>query len=186
MIMPPSVSRSSAESRSFPWYAVKVRVSGELKVKQALERKGYEIFLPTHRECRWYSDRIKKVDAALFPGYLFCRLDIDHRLPLLTTSGVESIVSVCGHPEPIEEAEIAAVQRVAGSKASAIPWPYLQTGDTVTIEFGSLAGLTGILVRSRGSEQLVLSVHLLQRSIAVEIDRTWIRPLRIPSSRPTA
>lgn len=162
----------------YPWYAIAVRTGGESRVKRALEQKVADIFLPTHTVCRRYSDRIKRVDAALFPGYLFGRLDVIRRLPILTTPGVVSIVGLAGAPQPIEQSEIAAIQRVVQSGASAIPWPYLRTGDRVTIGFGALAGLTGILMKSRGLDRLVLSVHLLQRSISVEIDRAWVEPVR--------
>jgi transcription antitermination factor NusG len=171
-----SSANSNSEVRRHPWYALKVRSGGEAKVTLALDQKGYTTFLPTHVECRQYSDRIKKLDVALFPGYLFCRLDVNRRLPLLTTPGVESLVSLGGRPQAIEETQIDAIRCVVDSGAHAIPWPYLREGDEVTIKFGALAGLTGWLVRFRGSDRLVLSVHLLQRSICIEIDRSWIYP----------
>lgn len=159
-----------------PWFALKVRSSGEARVKSFLDHKGYDIFLPTYVESRKYSDRIKKIDAPLFPGYLFCRLDVEKRLPVLKTPGVDSVIGVAGNPQPIDESEIDAIRRVVQSGASAIPWPYLRAGDIVEIQFGSLSGLRGILLNIRGKDRLILSVNLLQRSISVEIDRTWVRP----------
>src|SRR5258708_5307579 len=97
------------------WYAFKVRTSGELRVRAALEYKGYETFLPTQLEVRKYTDRLKKIDAPLFPGYIFSRLDVSKRLPLLTTPGVESIISMAGVPQPIPEQEIEAVRNVVES-----------------------------------------------------------------------
>jgi transcription antitermination factor NusG len=159
-----------------PWYGLRVRTLGEPKLKEILRHKGYEVFLPTYVNVRRYTDRIKKVNEALFPGYLFCRLDAKHRLSILTTPGVESIVSVAGVPQSISEEEIDAIRKVVDSGALAIPWPYIQTGDRVRIEIGSLRGIEGLLVGVRGGERLILSIHLLQRSIAIEIDRTWVRP----------
>jgi transcription antitermination factor NusG len=179
-----SYTGSRSEITCHPWYALKVRSGGEAKVTLALDRKGYTTFLPTYTECRKYSDRIKKVDVALFSGYLFCRVDINHRLPLLTTPGVESLVSLNGYPQTIEEAQINAIRCVVDSGAHAIPWPYLREGDEVTIKVGALAGITGLLARFRGSDRLVLSVHLLQRSICIEVDRSWVYP-RVPH-RPVA
>jgi transcription antitermination factor NusG len=162
------------------WFALRVRNRAEELVGSALESKGYEVFAPTYLDCRKYAGRIKKVNAALFPGYLFCRFDVNNRLPLLTTNGVHHIVSLGGTPTPIDEAEVEAIRLVVRSECQAIPWPYLNTGHRARIENGPFAGLEGIVMTFKGSERLVLSVHLLQRSVAVEIDRSWIRPLGVP------
>ncbi len=147
-------------------------------MRTLLERKEYEIFLPTYQEVRKYSDRMKKIDAALFPGYLFCRMDVTRRLPILKTPGVHGILGADGEPTPIPEAEIVAIQRVIGSGARVGPWPFLKAGDVVRVERGAFAGVTGILVTERGVDRLILSVEMLQRSVSVEIDRTWIRPMK--------
>ena len=162
----------------FPWYAVQVRTKGESLVRTLLERKEYEIFLPTYQEVRKYSDRMKKIDAALFPGYLFCRMDVTRRLPILKTPGVHGILGADGEPTPIPDSEIVAIQRVIGSGARVGPWPFLKAGDVVRVERGAFAGVTGILVTERGVDRLILSVEMLQRSVSVEIDRTWIRPMK--------
>ena len=167
----------------FPWYALKVRAGGEARVNFALDQRGYEVFLPTFVDCRRYSDRMKKVEASLFPGYLFCRIDLLHRLPVLTTPGVESIVGIAGVPKPIEAMEIAAIEAATRSGAPAMPWPYLSADHEVEIQFGSLAGIRGLVVKSSGADRLVLSIHLLQRSISVEIDRTWVRPVHAQTTR---
>lgn len=181
-VFPPSQALLCGEdpqaAKPFPWYALKVRTGAEPRVKTALENKGYDIFLPTWLDCRRYSDRIKKVQAPLFSGYLFCRLDVLHRLPVLTTSWVDSIVGFGGEPSPIEEHEVAAIQQVVDAGASLTPWPYLRESERVRIQFGPFTGLEGFVLRADGKERLILSVHLLQRSIAVEIDRTHIRPLK--------
>lgn len=166
-----------------PWFALKVRARSESLVSECLVNKGYETFLPSYFESRRYSDRIVKVAAALFPGYLFCQLDPNRRLPVLTTPGVERIVGFARGPESIPEAELDAIRRVLESGAQAIPWPYLKTGQKVRIEYGALTGVEGLVIRIRGEERLILSVDLLQRSICVDIDRSWIRPLQIVPSR---
>lgn len=160
----------------YPWYALKVRTRSELQVSTCLSHKCYETFVPTYKELRRYADRIKKVDAPLFPGYIFCRLDMQRRLPVLTTPGVEYIVSQERMPQEIPEAEISGIiQAVQQGKAK--PWPYLKTGDRVRVKLGSFAGVEGVLVSEKGTERLVLSVTLLQRSVAVEMDRLWIQPV---------
>ena len=165
-----------------PWYALRVRTAGESRSKTVLENKGYEVFLPTFLDCRHYSDRIKKLQSPLFPGYLFCRLDTDFRLPVLTTVGVESIISFAGVPCPVEEHELDAVRKATLAKMPVNPWPYLASGDHVMVEFGSLAGTEGILVRTRGADRLVISVNLLQQSVSVEIDRAWVRPVKMSAA----
>ncbi|HEY3840175.1 MAG TPA: transcription termination/antitermination NusG family protein, partial [Bryobacteraceae bacterium] len=156
-----------------PWYALQVRTGGEPTSKLLLERKGYPVFLPASLIARRYSDRIKKIEAPLFPGYLFCRLDAAFRLQILQTPGVQSIVGVGGNPAAIDEAEIEAIRVAVSSGSKTQPWDYLKSGDQVRIDFGSMSGLTGLLVRSQGTDRLILSVTLLQRSIAVEINRDW-------------
>jgi len=162
-----------------PWFALKVRSRAEELVGKAIETKGYEVFVPTYLECRRYASCVKKVNAALFPGYLFCRLDVNNRLPLLKTPWVHQIVSLSGVPCPLDEAEVAAIRLVVDSKLPAIPWPYLTIGNRARIESGPFAGLEGIVMKLKGRERLVLSVHLLQRSVAVEIDRSWVRPMGV-------
>ena len=164
-------------SRSpYPWFALQVHTRRESVVQHALHRKAYETFLPTYKECRQYSDRVRKMDSALFPGYLFCRLDVETRLSVLTTPGVYDIVRTGERFRPVEETEIAAIQQVVTSGCAAKPWPFLKAGDRVRVQFGSLAGVTGFLVSEKGMDRLVLSISMLQRSVSVEVDRTWVQP----------
>jgi transcription antitermination factor NusG len=158
-----------------PWYALKVRTRSEVFVGECLSHKSFQTFVPTFQEARTYSDRIKKVESALFPGYIFCRLDVEHRLPILTTPGVEYIITQESIPQPIPEKEIEGIRRVV-EDGKAKPWPYLKTGDRVRVKAGSFAGVEGLLVSEKGTDRLVLSVSLLQRSVAVEMDRLWVQP----------
>lgn len=160
----------------YPWFALQVHTRRESVVRDALQAKSYETFLPTYKECRPYSDRIRKVDSALFPGYVFCRLDVEKRLPVLSTPGVYDIVRLGETFRPVEEAEIAAIERVVTSDCSAKPWPFLKAGDQVRVQFGSLAGMTGLLISEKGVDRLILSISMLQRSVSVEMDRTWVQP----------
>jgi len=130
-----------AERQEFcrpPWFAVRVKSNFEKKVATGLRNKGLEEFLPLYQSRRRLSDRYKTVDLPLFPGYLFCRLDLDHRLPLLTTVGFLYIVSVGNKPVPVDEDEIAAVQYVVRSGVPAMPWPSLAVGQRVRLESGPL------------------------------------------------
>jgi len=161
-----------------PWYAVRVRVKFETVASVILREKGFEEFLPLYRAKRQWSDRIKQLDLPLFPGYLFCRINIaGGLLPIVTTPGVLGIVSAGRHPIQISEPEILAVQSVIRSGLTATPWPGLVAGASVLIERGPLAGVEGVVLDADKKYRLIVSVPMLQRAVAVEIEREWVRPL---------
>jgi transcription antitermination factor NusG len=159
------------------WYAIQTAAGREKAVSGQLANKGYEQFLPVYRSKRQWSDRVKEVEQPLFPGYLFCRFDVNSRFPILVTPGVKMIVGYGKVPVPVSEGEIDAVRAVSNSGFSAEPWPFLQAGQRVRIQDGSLVGLEGILLQVKNSWRIVLSVELLQRSVAVELDRTAVMPI---------
>lgn len=163
--------------RSECWYALHVRPRAERMVAEMLREKGYEPFLPTHVSRRRWSDRVKELDMPLFPGYLFCRVTPSSAGPIVTTQGVLRIVGAPGAPLPVDDAEIDALRTVVESRLRLEPWPYLRVGQRVRIEAGPLRGLHGVLVRVSDQQRLVVSVSLLQRSVAVEIDGLSIAPL---------
>jgi transcription antitermination factor NusG len=113
----------------------------------------------------------------LFPGYLFCRFDAQFRLPILTTPGVMSIVGLGKSPVAIPDPEIDAIQAVIRSGLHLQPWPELVAGSRVVIEKGPLKGLEGVTLQIKKKFHLFLSVPLLQRSVTIEIERDWVRPL---------
>lgn len=160
-----------------PWFGVSVRPRFEKSVELLLANKGYPSYLPVHRSRRQRSDRVRQVDSPVFPGYLFCRFDPLYRLPVITTPGVRSIVGLGRVPEPIPDVEIDAIQTMLQSGSGAEPWPYVQDGERVRITQGALAGLEGILVRKKSQFRLVVSVNMLQRSVATEIDQDWVSPI---------
>jgi transcription antitermination factor NusG len=162
---------------SLPWYALQVRPRFERIVASALLSKGYEGFLPLYTQRRRWSDRVKQVQLPLFPGYLFCRFDLNRRLPILITPGVMHIVGIGGTPCPVDEQEIHAVQAIVVSNLQAEPWNCFSVGQTVRIELGVLAGVEGILVGVKESRKLIVSVSLLRRSVAVQIDESWVVPI---------
>jgi len=143
---------------------------------------GYEYYLPMSCSTRKWSDRWKKVETPLFPGYLFCRMNPNDRLPVLTTPGIIQIVGIGKTPVPVEEDEIVALQRVENSCLPTTPWPYLEVGQIARIGDGPLKGLTGIVTRIKSGMKLILSVSVLQRSVAVEIHRDWIVNVETPRS----
>jgi len=163
----------------FDWFALRVKSRSEKLVATMVYHKGFEQFLPLYQCRRRWSDRFKAVELPLFPGYVFCRLYPKDRLPLLTIPGVLHFVGIGKIPLPIDEAEIASIQAAIGSGMRAEPWPFLNAGQRVRIEGGPLAGLEGILVRERGQHRVIVSVTLLRRSVAVEVDRDWVSSLDV-------
>jgi transcription antitermination factor NusG len=160
-----------------PWFALRVRSNYERVAASHLRDRGFEEFSPRYRTERQWSDRKKQVDQLLFPGYVFCRLDPEDRLPVLSIPGTVGLVGFCKGPTAIPEHEIDAVRKMIGSGLLVGPWPFLEAGQTVLIERGPLAGLEGILQPIKKTFRLVVSIRLLQRSVSAEVDRSWIRPL---------
>ena len=160
------------------WFAVQVRSRWEISTAKILSGKGYETLLPIYESERRWGGRLRTVELPLFPSYVFCRFDVLKRLPILVTPGVIAIVSRGCVPVPVEHAEIAAIQTLVLSGAQAEPWPYLEVGERVRIEDTALRGVEGILLSLKGSRRVVVSVTLLQRSVALEIDRALVSPIR--------
>jgi transcription antitermination factor NusG len=167
---PPSDVRRS-------WYAVTIKPQHERVVQDGLLQKGLENFLPLYWSVRKWSDRSKKLQLPLFPGYIFCRLDPSRRVPVLQTPGVRSIVSFGTEIIPIPDEELGRVQQMIASGVAVEPWPYLRDGQRVRVEHGPLAGLEGTLSEVRNTWRVVVGLDLLQRSVAVQLDRSQITPI---------
>ena len=170
-------SLSQGDSNKLEWFALQVRSNREKAVQLALQTRGYTEFLPLYHARNRWSDRMKDVDLPLFPGYVFGRFTFTRRLPILTIPGVVRIAGTGRNPEPVDEAQLDAIRSLVTSGLPLAPWPFLQVGDRVLIEKGSLTGIEGILVQTKSQCRVVLSVDLLQRSVGVEIERDWIRPV---------
>ncbi|MDP3000772.1 MAG: transcription termination/antitermination NusG family protein [Bryobacterales bacterium] len=160
------------------WYALAVKPRHERTAARNLHCKGLEEFSPVYRARRRWCDRIKELETPLFPGYVFCRFSFEQRMQVLNTPGVASIVGFGKAPAPLAEEEIAAVQAIVASGFAASPWPYLRVGQKVRIEQGCLEGVVGILLREKGLCRVLVNVEILQRAVAVEIDRGILCPVR--------
>jgi len=159
------------------WYALQVRTRWESSTSLLLSGKGYQTLLPTYSVKKSWSGKLREVNAPLFPGYVFCQFNVHNRLPVLVTPGVIAVVGRGKVPVPVEDGEIAAIQALVSSGHEAEPWPFLELGQRVRIESEPFEGLEGILINSKGNHRIVLSVSLLRRSVALEIDRSCVRPI---------
>ena len=121
---------------------------------------------------------VEAAGTATVSGYVFCRYEADQKRDVLTTPGVASIVSFGSAPADVSEEELGAVRKIVASGRPFRPWPYMRVGDLVSIEGGCMEGLRGTLARERDDFRVVVNVEILRRSVAVEIDRDSIRPVR--------
>ncbi|TAM82223.1 MAG: UpxY family transcription antiterminator [Acidobacteria bacterium] len=160
------------ELRSQPraWFALYTRHRHERTVARFLDKEGVEVFLPVYEARHRWRDRVKELSLPLFPNYLFVFSGFDERNTILRTPGVYDFVRQAGRASPIPEDEIAAVRKTVKNGLSVEPHPFLNIGDRVRSKSGPLRGLEGILVRKNGHYHLVVSVELLGRSLAVEVD----------------
>jgi len=163
-----------SDSQKCEWYALQIRPRFEKSASRSLRNRGYEEYVPTYTSRRCWSDRIKNIELPLFPGYAFCKFDVQKRLPILLTPGVLSIVGSGKTPERIPESEISSIEKIVASRLACGPWPFVHAGERVSVQRGPLAGLEGTVIEVKSSLRLILSLPLLQRSVAVEIDRDCI------------
>jgi transcription antitermination factor NusG len=161
------------------WRAAQVRTNREFSVSAALRGKGYETFVPAYLRVREWSDRKKSSEWPLIAGYVFFRTALDGAQALVvSTPGVLRMVGFGGRIASIEDIEIERVRTVANSSLRMEPWPYIKQNSQVRITRGSLAGIQGTVLKVSESTVLVVSIDMLQRSVAVHIDRSWVEPER--------
>jgi transcription antitermination factor NusG len=169
--------QSSEESprEHWPWYAIHTRSNFEKAAAQVLVNKGFETYLPLYKVKKRWTDRVVEQDVPLFSGYVFCRMDTGERVPVLSVPGVVSIVGFGKNPAPISDGELDAVRRALESGLAIEALAYLKEGERVRVnKEGALYGVEGILLKKKSDWKLVISVELLHRSVAVEIDRDWV------------
>ena len=167
---------------SIDWYALYTRHQHEKAVARLLTGKGFEIFLPLYRAVHRWKNGVKQLALPLFPCYVFLRGPLDPWLPILTTPGVHAVVGFGGKPATIPRSEIDAIRRVVESSLRAEPHPFIKCGDRVRIKAGPLEGLEGSLLRKKNQWKLLLSVEMLEKSVAVEVDASVVE--RVYTSKP--
>ncbi|HKT10602.1 MAG TPA: UpxY family transcription antiterminator [Terriglobia bacterium] len=167
----------SAASRA--WFAVHTRSKCEKKVATQLGERQVNCFLPTVKEVHHWSDRRKILDQPLFPGYVFVRIPAEDkaRVTVLRTNGVAGFVGIQGQGTPIPDAEIENIQVLLSSKVPFEPYPFLRVGQKVRIRGGYLDGVEGILAAKNSDRSVVISVDLIQRSLAVRVSGFDLEPV---------
>jgi transcriptional antiterminator NusG len=159
------------------WYAVWTRSRHEQVVRQQLEQKRVDAFLPTITRWSRWKDRKKKIDWPLFPGYCFARFNPDDALSVLKCTGVVNIVSFEGKPAAIPEYEVDSIRLLVGSEFQFDPCPLVKEGMMVEVVHGPLRGVIGRLLRKETQKaRLVLSVDLIGQAVSVEVDAADVKP----------
>lgn len=159
----------------FPWFAVRVKSNHEKAVCSHLDMKGFESFLPVRRTRNRWADRFKIVDTPLFGGYVFSRFERSWSNAILSTPGVLQITGMGGQPEPVLDTEMAAIRRAVEANAQLQECDFFVKGRRATVVRGAMAGLEGTVVDLKQKSRLVLSISLLQRSVMLEIDASFVR-----------
>jgi transcription antitermination factor NusG len=158
------------------WFAIWTRSRHEQVVREQLDKKQIDAFLPTIAKWSRWKDRKKKIDWPLFPGYCFARFDPDNALAVLKCSGVVSIVSFEGKPAPIPDYELDSIRLLVSSDLQFDPCPMIKEGMLVEVVHGPLRGVIGRLMRKDpGRARLVLSVDLIGQAVSVEVDAADVK-----------
>jgi transcription antitermination factor NusG len=158
------------------WYAVYTWAHHEKRVAEMMSQRQIRGFLPVYRSLRRWKDRRKEIELALFPSYVFVHLALRDRVRVLEIPGVVDMVGTRGKPTPLADQEIACFQLGMDGCVKLHPHPFLKIGRKVRVRYGSLAGLEGILIRRKDGPRLVVSIEILMRSVAVEVDETDVEP----------
>jgi transcription antitermination factor NusG len=176
----PPVQPQSSECQH--WFAVHVFPKLTRPILSALHQKGFQAFALFQKTVAQRGGRVVHVEAPLFSGYVFVRMDPRYRMPVLTTPGVRYIVGFGKQLVPVAEEEITAIRMLEATDVAAEPWPYLNIGDRVRIVEGPLRGLTGILIKEESVSRIVVGVTLIQRALAIRLDARTVRPDPAPDA----
>jgi transcription antitermination factor NusG len=154
------------------WYAVHTMSRHEKRVAAQFEEKRVCTFLPLLRQIHKWSDRRSEVEVPMFSCYAFIRIvhTVEERLKVLRTPGVLGLVGSERQGTPIPEEQIESIRTVINENIPCFPHPFINIGKRVRIRGGSLEGIEGILVRQGTDQALVVSVELLQRSVAIRVE----------------
>jgi transcription antitermination factor NusG len=159
------------------WYAAYTSANHEKRVAEQLVVRDVEHFLPVYESVRRWKDRRVTLQMPLFPGYVFVCMALRDRLRVQQVPGVAHLVGFDGTPAALPDEEIEALRASLESGVRAEPHPYLTVGRRVRLKSGPLAGMPGILLRRKGNFRVVISIELIQRSVAVDVDAVEVEPI---------
>jgi transcription antitermination factor NusG len=152
------------------WYVAYTRANHERRVADQLAEREVENFLPQYESLRKWKDRRVRLQMPLFPGYVFVHLALRNRLRVLQVPGVACLVGFAGRPVAVPEEEFARIRGFLDKGLRAEPHPYLQAGRRMRVLSGPFEGMEGIVLRRKNGCRLVISLELIQRAMAVDVD----------------
>lgn len=186
----PGLSRPRTEEVVLPaaylepqWYAAYTSANHEKRVAAQLGQRSVEHFLPLYDSVRRWKDRRVQLQLPLFPGYVFVHLALRDRLQVLQIPGVAKIVGFNGTPAALPQEEIEALRASLESGVRATPHPYLKVGRRALVKTGPLKGMQGVLVKRKNRSRFVISLDLIMRSVAVEVDALELEPMGQQAAR---
>jgi transcription antitermination factor NusG len=159
------------------WYAAYTSANHEKRVTEQLAVRSVDHFLPLYQSVRRWKDRRVKLQMPLFPGYVFVHLALRDRLQVLQVPGVAKLVGFNGTPAALPDEQIKVLKAGLAGGIRAEPHPYLTAGRRVRVKLGPLAGMEGILVRRKNAARFVISLDLISRSVAVEVEVEDLEPI---------
>jgi transcription antitermination factor NusG len=159
------------------WFALYTRSRHEKRIAEQLHNKQIEHFLPLYESVHRWRDRNAQVQLPLFPGYVFVRLCLTDRLQVLQLPGAVRFVSFSGQPQALPENQVESLRSGLATQLRMEPHPFLRAGRRVRIRRGPLQGAEGILLRRKERTRFILSLELLMRSVAVEVDAADVEPI---------
>ena len=165
------------------WHVLYTRHQHEKAIAHILSNKEFEVFLPLYSASHRWKDRNKQLSLPLFPCYVFLRGGLERQLDIITMPGIHMLVTSAGHAAVVPEEEICAVRQLVEKCQMVEPHPFLSSGDWVRVKSGPLMGAEGILVRKKNLFRLIVSVEILGRSAAAEVDASMVERINPPQAR---
>jgi len=165
------------------WHVLYTRHQHEKAAAHILSSKGFEVFLPLYWTVHRWKDRDKQLWLPLFPCYVFLRGGLERRLDIMTTPGIHMLITSGGDPAVVSDEEICTVHQLVAKVQRVEPHPFLRSGDWVRVKSGPLMGVEGILVRKKNVFRLVVSVEILGKSAAAEVDACTVERINPPQAR---
>jgi transcription antitermination factor NusG len=161
------------------WYVLYTYPRHEKAIREQLESRSIEAFLPTFISKNRWKDRCARVETPLFPGYVFIRINLSDRNRAFAIPGVIRMLSINGTPAPVDDAEIEAVKLCLEGGATLEPYPFIEVGDRVRVRSGLLEGLEGFVSRCKNERRFIVPISLINQSVSVEIDVELLEPLSL-------
>jgi transcription antitermination factor NusG len=160
------------------WYAAHTRARHEKRIAEQLASRNIDYFLPLYKAAHRWKDRVAELELPLFPGYIFVHVALQRRRDLWQIPSIVKLVGFNGLPAPLPASEIESLRAGLAAQLKTVPLPYLKVGRRVRVKNGPLMGAEGILLRKKDKFRIVLSIDIIRRSVAVELDAADVEPLR--------